>query len=469
MGGEPARLRMSHSLLHPLVTLLSFIVAFGLLVTVHEFGHFYVARRLGFKVLRFSVGFGKALWKRVGADGIEYCIAAFPIGGYVKMLDEREGEVAPADLPRSFTRRPHWQRLLVLLAGPAFNIIFAVLLLTGLLYASGVTQVRPILGRIEPSSIVGQAGLHSGDEIVAIGSKPVSAQNEVQLDLLDALSSAGPVMVTVRAGDGAARTVELDVPSAAERRRLTEPSAMNAGLGLAFLEPPIAPVIYTVEANGPAARAGLKSGDRIVAVNGLPVHDFVEFQKFVFAHPNDHISVRYQRNDAEATVPITTRSQTLNGKTIGGIGIAVSPRAPYPPSMLRHMSLSLPAAFMRANVQAIDMTTLQARMIWRMLANRVSIKNLSGPLSIAEYAGDAATAGLSSFLSFLVILSLMLGFMNLLPIPILDGGQIVFQLIEWLKGDPLSERVQIIGQQLGVALLVLLMGVALFNDISQFG
>src|SRR5579862_1536430 len=194
------------NLLHPLVTLLAFIVAFGLLVTVHEFGHFYVARRLGFKVLRFSVGFGRALWKRVGADGIEYCIAAFPIGGYVKMLDEREGEVAPEELPRSFTRRPHWQRLLVLLAGPAFNIVSAVLLLTALLYASGITQVRPVLGHVDPSSIVGQAGVHSGDEIVAIGSKPVSAQNEVQLDLLDVLSSTGPVTLTVRAADGATRT-----------------------------------------------------------------------------------------------------------------------------------------------------------------------------------------------------------------------------------------------------------------------
>jgi regulator of sigma E protease len=460
---------MSHSLLRSLLTLLSFIVAFGLLVTVHEFGHFYVARRLGFKVLRFSIGFGRALWKRIGADGVEYCIAVFPIGGYVKMLDEREGEVAPEELPRSFTRRPHWQRLLVLFAGPAFNIISAVLLLTALLYASGLTQVRPVLGRIEPSSIAGRAGLHSGDEIVAINSKPVSAQSDVQIDLLDALSSSGPVTVTVRSADGSRRTAELSIPSAAQRRQLTEPTAMNAGLGLAFYEPPIAPVISTVEANGPAARAGLEPGDRIVAVDGQTLQDFQQFQQFVQAHPGEHISVRYQRRGVEATVPLTTRVQVQNGRSVGGIGITVSARAPYPPSMLRHVSLSLPAAFVRANVEAASMTTLQARMIWRMLANKVSIKNLSGPLSIAEYAGDAAAAGLGSFLYFLVILSLMLGFMNLLPIPILDGGQIVFQVIEWLKGSPISERVQVIGQQLGVALLVLLMGVALFNDISQLG
>jgi regulator of sigma E protease len=460
---------MSQILLRPLLHLLAFIVAFGLLVTVHEFGHFWVARRLGFKVLRFSVGFGRALWKRIGADGTEYWIAVFPIGGYVKMLDEREGAVAPEELPRSFTRRPHWQRLLVLLAGPAFNIVSAVLLLTGLLYVSGVTQARPVLGHIDGSSILGQAGLRSSDEIVAIDGQPVGAQNQVQLDLLDALSSSAPVTVGVRAPDGAERTVQLHIPSAAERRRLTEPAAMTAGLGLAFYEPPIPAVIAAVEPREPAARAGLAPGDRIVAVDGIAVHDFVELQKFVQAHPGEQILIRYRRGAQEATVQLTTLAQNQNGKRIGGIGIQVSARTPYPPSMLRHIKLSLPAAFARANVEAWDMTALQARMIWRMLANKVSIKNLSGPLSIAEYAGDAAAAGVGSFLYFLVILSLMLGFMNLLPIPILDGGQVVFQVIEWLKGDPLSERVQVIGQQLGVALLVLLMGVALFNDISQFG
>lgn len=460
---------MIRLLLHPLLHLLAFIVAFGLLVTVHEFGHFWVARRLGFKVLRFCVGFGKPIARRIGADGTEYCIAAFPIGGYVKMLDEREGEVSPAELPRSFTRRPHWQRLLVLLAGPAFNIISAILLLTALLYASGVTQARPVLGRIEPSSILGQAGVRSGDEIIAIEGKPVSAQSEVQFGLLDALSSTGSISLRVRSQEGVGRDVTLQIPNAAQRRQLTEPAAMNSGLGLNFYEPPIPALIATVEPNGPAARAGLRAGDRIVGMNGVAVRDFVEFQKFVQAHPAESIALRYRRDGNEAAVSLTTRAQNQNGKTVGGIGISVNARAAYPSGMLRHVRLTLPQALVRANVEAWDMTALQARMIWRMLANKVSIKNLSGPLSIAEYAGDAAAAGVGSFLYFLVILSLMLGFMNLLPIPILDGGQVLFQIIEWLKGSPLSERVQLIGQQVGVALLVLLMGVALFNDISQFG
>jgi regulator of sigma E protease len=461
---------MSGSGIHPLamlVTVLAFIVAICLLVTVHEFGHFWVARRLGFKVLRFSVGFGKALWTYVaGPDRTEYVIAAVPLGGYVKMLDEREGPVAAEDLPRSFTRRAHWQRIIVLLAGPAANILFAVLLLTGIFLVSGITLVRPLLGNIEPNSVAGRAGLKAEDEIIAIDSRAVNSQRDIVLELLDAISSGAPITLAVRAADGSQRTVTLEVANAAERRRLTEPAALINGLGLRFYEPPIPAVLGVVEPGGPAGRAGLQTGDQILAINGEPVHDFLELQSRVQAHPGEAISIRYRRSQSESGVRVPTLAESVNGKTVGRIHVS-PPATPLPASMLRHISLSLPAAFARANVEAWEMTALQGRLFWRMLIGQVSIKNLSGPLSIAEYAGDSAALGLSSFLQFLVIVSLALGFMNLLPIPILDGGQIVFQAIEWLKGSPLSERFQTISQQLGVALLVLLMGVALFNDITR--
>jgi len=461
---------VSPAAIHPLgllVTALAFIVAICLLVTVHEFGHFWVARRLGFKVLRFSVGFGKALWTRVaGPDRVEYVIAAVPLGGYVKMLDEREGPVAPEDLARSFTRRPHWQRITVLLAGPAFNIIFAVLLLTGMFLVSGITLVRPLLGNIEPDSIAGRAGLKAEDEVTAINARAVNSQRDIVLDLLDAISTSAPITLSVRAADGSVRTATLDVPDAALRRRLTEPSALISGLGLRFYEPPLPAVLGTVDPNGPAGHAGLQSGDQILAVNGEPVHDFGELQARVQAHPGDGVLIRYRRGQSESAVRVPTLARSVNGKTVGGIQVS-SQAMTMPANMLRHTSLSLPAAFVRANVEAWDMTALQGRLFWRMLIGQVSIKNLSGPLSIAEYAGDSAALGVSSFLQFLVIVSLALGFMNLLPIPILDGGQILFQAIEWLKGSPLSERFQTISQQLGVALLVLLMGVALFNDLAR--
>ncbi len=451
--------------------LLAFIVAICLLVTVHEFGHFWVARRLGFKVVRFSVGFGKTLWRRVGAvDGTEYIVAAVPLGGYVKMLDEREGPVAPEELARAFNRRPHWQRIVVLLAGPAFNIIFAVLVLTGILLVSGLTLARPVLGDIEANSIAGRAGLHAGDEVVAIDGRTVSSQRDVLLDLLDAVSDHGPITVNVRRPDGTLRAGILAIPDATQRRQLTEPSALMSGVGLGFFEPPVPPELGIVEAGGPAARAGLKSGDMVLAIDGDPVHDFSAVVSHIQSRPGASVSIRYRRGAAEATVQVLTVAETQAGKSIGRIHVRPPPLPPYPPNLLRHIQLSLPAAFARANVEAWDMSALQGRLFWRMLIGQVSMKNLSGPLSIAEYAGDSAALGLGSFLYFLVIVSLALGFMNLLPIPILDGGQIVFQAIEWLKGSPLSERFQSIGQQLGIALLVLLMGVALFNDLSrQFG
>jgi regulator of sigma E protease len=461
---------MTASLLMPVIRLLAFLAAVCLLVTVHEFGHFWVARRLGFKVLRFSVGFGKAIWKRIGkVDGTEYVIAAVPLGGYVKMLDEREGPVPPDELARSFTRRPHWQRIVVLLAGPAFNISFAIVLLTIMLLISGVSYVRPVLGDIKPASIAGRAGLAAGDEITAIDGTRVNAQRDVWLDLLDAVSGRAPITISARTARGIDRTVTLSVP-VSERLRLTEPTDMLSGLGVEFYEPPRPALLGAVDPNGPAARAGLKVGDEIVAIDDLPVHNFNQLQQLIQQHPNAVLGVTYRRGGVRVNVAVRTGARIADGHTIGMLGISSAPSLPLPKDMVRHVSLSLPAAFVRANVEAWDLTALQGRLFWRMIVGQVSIKNLSGPLSIAEYAGDSAAAGLSSFTNFLIVISLALGFMNLLPIPILDGGQIVFQAIEWLKGSPLSERFQAVSQQLGVALLVLLMGVALFNDITrQFG
>jgi len=237
--------------------LIWFVVAVGLLVTVHEFGHFWVARRLGFKVLRFSIGFGRPLFTWVaGADRVEYVVAAVPLGGYVKLLDEREGPVEPQDLPRSFTHRPPWQRILVLLAGPASNILFAVLVLWGMLWVNGVTEVRPLIGDVTAGSIAARAGLKSGDEIKAINAAAVTGQRDVVFDLLDAMSARGQAVLTVRGGGGETRQVNLSVNDPTERRRLTEPAELFRGLGFQFWTPPVPPVLGPVTPDGPAARAG---------------------------------------------------------------------------------------------------------------------------------------------------------------------------------------------------------------------
>jgi regulator of sigma E protease len=452
--------------------LLAFLFAVGLLVTVHEFGHFWVARRLGFKVLRFSVGFGRALWKRTGGgpDHTEYVIAAIPLGGYVKMLDEREGAVESADLHRAFTRRPPWQRILVLLAGPAFNIIFAILLLAGMLLVTGSTEVRPVLGNIVAESPAALAGLRAGDEVITLNGRAVQGQGDVVLGLLDHMSGDGAALLGVRDEQGNAREARLNVSDPAERRRLTEPELLLRGLGLGFWQPQVPALIGEVFADTPAARGGLLKGDEVLAFNGEPVAGFPKLQELIETHAGQEVLLTIRRGGAEQSLRIAVEAQDVDGRRVGRIGIGSAREVKYPESMLRHRRVGPVAALGMATQQAWDMTALQARVFWRMLMGRVSLKNLSGPLTIAEYAGDSATSGVSAFIGFLVLISLSLGFLNLLPIPILDGGQIVYQTLEWIKGSPLSDRVQLAGQQLGIALLVLLMSVALFNDIvRQFG
>jgi len=445
-----------------------FIVAVSLLVTVHEFGHYWVARRLGFKVLRFSVGFGRPLLSRVaGADRTEYVVAAIPLGGYVKLLDEREGPVPPQELERSFTRKPPWQRILVLLAGPAFNIAFAILVLWGMFWAKGITELKPVVGDVIQNSVAAHGGLRSGDEILSIDGAPVAGQRDVMFDLLDAVSSSGEVALAVRGKDGGTHTATLNIPDRAERVRLTEPAALLHGLGFDFWLPPLPPILGEVTADGPGARAGLRPGDQIVAIEGEPVTDFHQIVNHVNAHPGQTLSFTYRRGGVERTIRIPVASEKVGDKVLGRIRVAPPSGVKYPDNMVVQIQLSPGGALSRAATEAWNMTALQGRLFWRMVLGQFSMKNLNGPLSIAEYAGDSAEAGVASFLSFLVLISLSLGFLNLLPIPILDGGQIVFQLVEWLKGSPLSERAQAFGQQVGIALLILLMGVALFNDIAR--
>ena len=447
-----------------------YIVAVGFLVIVHEFGHFWVAQRLGFKVLRFSIGFGNPLVRKtVGRDRTEIVIAPIPMGGYVKMLDEREGPVPPEDLPRSYMRRPPWQRILVLFAGPAFNILFAILVLWGMFWVNGTTSKRALVSEVTASSPAARAGLASGDEITAIDGKTVSDQQDVLFDLLDSVLSHGRAQLAVREPDGASRTLTLAVTDPAQRKRLADLSNLLGVLGFELQGPVIPPVIEAVEPGEPAARAGLRAGDRIVAVDGRPVRDFADLAHYIPAIPGKTVEIRYVRGGVEHTAVVTVARLENGGVKQAGIGVwAVHPN--YPPGLVVHHALSPPAALIAAANEAWDLTAVQGRLIGRMVLGQVSLKNLSGPIGIAQYAGESAEEGVVSFLSFLVLISLAIALFNLLPIPILDGGQIVFQAAEWVKGSPLSERTQAFGQQIGIALLVLLLGVAIFNDVSrQFG
>ena len=442
-----------------LTSVLAFIVAISVLVAVHEFGHFWVARKLGFKVLRFSIGFGRPLWKRsAGPDATEYVIAAIPLGGYVKLLDEREGPVPPEELARSFTRRPVWQRLLVLAAGPTFNFLFAIAAYW-VLFMWGVPQTQPVIDHVVADSYAARAGLRDGDTVLEVGGERTADPKAVIFALLGDLLDDGTTRLKAKSADGREREVTFEVASAAARHRLTEPGALLTGLGFDFSSPPVPPIVQKLARDGPAASAGLKRGDRIVAVDGHATPSGADLVDYIRVRPGERVLLSVSRKAEERTVPVTIRGEQDGGQTIGRIGIELR--------RVELESLGPLAALGRASTETWEMSALTVTMLWNMIMGRVSVKNISGPINIAAFAGETARVGARPFLAFLAIVSISLGVLNLLPIPILDGGQMLYQAIELAKGSPLSERAQILGQQFGIALLLLLMSLAFYNDISS--
>ena len=442
-----------------LVSILAFVIAISVLVAVHEFGHFWVARRLGFKVLRFSIGFGRPLWKRsVGPDATEYVIAAIPLGGYVKLLDEREAPVAEHELERSFTRRPVWQRLLVLAAGPTFNFAFAILAYWAL-FMWGVPQTQPVIGNVTADSYVARAGLRSGDVVLRVGEERTPDPKAVIFALLEDLLDDGRTTLTVRSGDESERHLPLEIASTTERHGLTEPGALLNGLGFDFSPPPVPPIVDRTVDGGAAEQAGIEAGDRILAVDGTLTPTGSALVEHVKARPGERVMLTVRRDGTERTVPVTIRAEQQEGASIGRIGVELR--------RVELQRLGPLTALGRAGAETWEMSHLTVTMLWNMVMGRVSVKNISGPINIAAFAGETARVGLRPFLTFLAIVSISLGVLNLLPIPILDGGQMLFQVIEWVKGSPLSDRAQALGQQVGIALLLLLMSLAFYNDISS--
>ena len=439
------------------------LVALGVLVTFHEFGHFWVARRCGVKVLRFSVGFGTPLIRWHDRQGTEYVVAAIPLGGYVKMLDEREGDVPPELADQSFNRKSVYQRIAIVIAGPAANFLLALVFFWALAML-GSQQVRPVIGAVEAGSIAQRAGLAAGQEIVSVDGEPTTGWSTVNLQLVRRLGESGSIALKVRdqgSSIDTPHTLALDnwLKGAAE------PDPIKS-LGIRPWRPALLPVLAELDPKGPAQAAGLKMGDRLLALDGQPVNEWQQVVDWVRERPEAKIAVRIERDGAPLEIPLTLATRGEGEAAAGYLGAGVK-GVEWPPEMLREVSYGPFAAVAEGARRTWTMSVLTLDSLKKMLFGELSVKNLSGPITIAKVAGASAQSGMGDFLNFLAYLSISLGVLNLLPIPVLDGGHLLFYLIEWARGRPLSDKVQGWGVQIGISLVVGVMLLALVNDLGR--
>lgn len=439
------------------------LVALGVLVTFHEFGHFWVARRCGVKVLRFSVGFGMPLLRWHDKQGTEFVVAAIPLGGYVKMLDEREGEVPADQLDRSFNRKTVRQRIAIVAAGPIANFLLALVFFWALAML-GSEQVRPVIGAVEAGSVAARAGLGAGQEIVAIDGEPTSGWAAVNLQLVRRLGESGSLQMMVREeGSTADSPRELVLDN--WLKGADEPDPIRS-LGIRPWRPALPPVLAELDPKGPAQAAGLKTGDRLLAFDGQSVSDWQQVVDSVRVRPDTKIVLRIERDGAPIDVPVTLAARGESKAPTGYLGAGVK-AVDWPPEMVREVSFGPLAAIGEGARRTWTMSVLTLDSLKKMLFGELSVKNLSGPITIAKVAGASAQSGVADFLNFLAYLSISLGVLNLLPIPVLDGGHLLFYLIEWARGRPLSDRVQGWGIQIGISLVVGVMLLALVNDLGR--
>nr|WP_279007132.1 sigma E protease regulator RseP [Aeromonas jandaei] len=440
----------------------AFVVALGLLVAVHEFGHFWVARRCGVKVERFSIGFGKAIWRRLGKDGTEYVLALIPLGGYVKMLDGRVDELKPGDEQYAFNHKSVWARMAIVAAGPMANFVFALFALW-LMFMIGVPAVKPVIGEVRPASIVAEAGIQPGMEIVGVGDEQTGDWESVTYALL---SHLGDQSVTLK--------VKAPQTSYAADKNLSldnwkfDPDRESpiGSLGIVPLGGKVLPVVSAVVAKSASEKAGLQVGDRIKRVGEQEITEWAQFVELVQHAPGAPLQVVVERNNSDLDVTLTPDTRKVQGKLVGFVGL--SPQlVPLPDEYRILLQYGPLQALWQGAQKTWSLITLTFDMIGKLVAGIVSLDNLSGPISIAKGAGSSADYGLVYFLSFLALISVNLGIINLFPLPVLDGGHLVYFLIEAVTGKPVSERIQEVGFRIGAAILMLLMGIALFNDFAR--
>ncbi|MDN4500937.1 sigma E protease regulator RseP [Alteromonadaceae bacterium BrNp21-10] len=443
-------------------SLFFFVIAIGILVAVHEWGHFWVARRCGVKVERFSIGFGKALWRRKDALGTEYVIAAIPLGGYVKMLDERVDHVADEDLPHAFNRQSVGKRIAIIAAGPVVNFLFAILALT-CMYMLGVDSVKPIIGKVTPSSIAAKAELQPQSQIVAIGQTEVNDWQSVNLELISHIGAKQLAITVQPEGSNSRQLKTLKIEDWAFDP--DKQSAM-ASLGFTPFMPKVSTTIALVAENSAAERANIEQGDKIIALDGTPVQDWEPIVSYIAARAGEDVTIRVQRKADTIDLSVTLASREVDGIVSGYLGV-VPQREAWPESYRFTQQYDPFNALVQGSVKTWRLMTLSVEMIGKLFTGDMSVKNLSGPISIAQGAGASAGYGLVQFLSFLALISVSLGIINLLPLPVLDGGHLLYFIIELLTGKAVPEKVQEVGFKIGGSLLFLLMSIAIMNDITR--
>jgi regulator of sigma E protease len=441
-------------------TALWFLVAISILVVVHEFGHYLAARLAGVKVLRFSVGFGRPLFsRRFGRDQTEWSVAVLPLGGYVKMLDEREGEVPAAEAHRSFSRATVWRRIGIVIAGPVANFLLAILFYWALLW-HGLPALKPMIGEPPAGTPAAQAGLVAGDEIRRVNGVDTPSFQDLRLNLLRGGVAADAL--TLELADG--RSVQLDA-SKIETEDL-ERDVLRP-LGIVRYDPEIEPIIGQVLPGSAAARAGFQPGDRLIAANGQAVANWQEWVQRVRQHPAQSLRIEYERQGQRGELTVIPDAVDEAGERIGRIGAGPRIDEAVLATLMTEVRYGPFEALLQGAEKTLDMSLFTLEMMGRMVLGQVSWKNLSGPLTIADYAGQSASLGWVSFVGFLALVSVSLGVLNLLPIPLLDGGHLMYYVAEALTGRPVSERTMEIGSRIGMALLLLLMSFALFNDLRR--